>query len=144
MSLVYLLDTNVLSELTKLSPDAGVVDRFEVHQNQCAMASVVWHELQFGVLRMPAGRKRNYLEDYLSQTVRPFLPCLPYDEVAAQWHAQERARLTALGLTPSYADGQIAAIAAVNELILVTHNQRDVQCFQGLQVESWMSSAQQD
>ena len=45
---------------------------------------------------------------------------LPYDDGAAEWHARERARLSSKGLTPSFVDGQVAAITVVNGLILVT------------------------
>lgn len=62
---------------------------------------------------------------------------LPYDAESALWHAAERARLTRLGRTPPYPDGQIAAIAAVNGLILVTANVRDFADFDGLIVEDW-------
>lgn len=51
------------------------------------------------------------------------------------WH--ERARLTALGKPPSYADGQIAAIASANNLILVTRNVSDYETFTGIEIENW-------
>ena len=64
-------------------------------------------------------------------------PVLDYDRAAADWHAAERARLVADGQTPPLTDGQIAAIAAVNDLVLVTSNIRDFQNFQGIRLESW-------
>ena len=71
------------------------------------------------------------------ETTRRDLVILPYDEAAADWHADERARLSAIGLTPPFADGQIAAVAAVNGLVLVTRNVADFQHFQGLTIENW-------
>ena len=62
---------------------------------------------------------------------------LDYDREAADWHARQRARLVAAGQTPTLVDGQIAAIACVNDLIIVTSNTRDFQDFQGLRVEHW-------
>ena len=62
---------------------------------------------------------------------------LAYDEAAAQWHAAERARLSGLGRTPAFADGQIAAIAATQQLTLVTRNYGDYQMFAGLTVVDW-------
>ena len=62
---------------------------------------------------------------------------LPYDESAADWHAAERARLVSAGKTPSFADGQIAAIAKTNDLILVTLNLADYADFRDLALEDW-------
>ena len=63
---------------------------------------------------------------------------VPYDEAAAHWHGVERARLEALGRPAPYVDGQIAAIAHVNELTLVTANVKDFKRFSGIEVESWV------
>jgi tRNA(fMet)-specific endonuclease VapC len=65
------------------------------------------------------------------------MPILDYDRAAAEWHARERARLVTHGETPPFADGQSAAVADVNELILVTFNDADFRRFQGLRVLSW-------
>jgi tRNA(fMet)-specific endonuclease VapC len=65
------------------------------------------------------------------------LPILDYDRAAAEWHAHERARLVSAGRTPPFIDGQIAAIARVNDLILVTANKSDFGGFKGLRVECW-------
>lgn len=102
-----------------------------------AIASVVWHELLFGSYRLPPSAKRSAIEQYLSEVVAPTIPILPYDDQAAQWHAIERARLVGLGQLPPFADGQIAAIARTNNLILVTTNLTDFSVFEGLQIENW-------
>lgn len=65
------------------------------------------------------------------------LPLLPYDAAAAAWHAAERARLEKRGRLPSFADGQIAAIAAVHGLVLVTRNGKDFRAFRDVEVERW-------
>jgi tRNA(fMet)-specific endonuclease VapC len=134
---MFLLDTNILAEPTKVSPDLRILEFIERHAGQLHTASVVWHELQFGVQRLPESRRRVGLAEYLKQLASSDLVVLPYDEAAAGWHASERARLEARGLRPPFADGQIAAIAAVNELVLVTRNVRDFQPFQGVSVVDW-------
>ena len=65
-------------------------------------------------------------------------PILDYDWQAADWHARERARLTAAGRTPLFVDGQIAAIAHVNGRNLMTSNVADFRAFEGLAVENWI------
>jgi tRNA(fMet)-specific endonuclease VapC len=114
-----------------------VLARIEEHDGQLATCAIVWHELRYRADRLPASRKRRALETYLDQVVRTALPILPYDEESASWHAQERARLGKRGRPPTAADGQIAAIARINELVLVTANVRDFRRFEGLTVEDW-------
>lgn len=137
MTIRYLLDTNVLSEPLRPHPNDVVIRRLSEYRPICVTTSIVWHELWFGCLRLPTSLRRERIEHYLLQMVQLAFPILPYDERAATWYAAERARLTALGLTPSYADGQIAAVAAVNGLILVTHNPAHFQYYAGLQIEDW-------
>lgn len=135
----YLLDTNVLSELVRPSPDEAVATRFRETEGEVAIASVVWHELLFGLERLAASQRKEQLNGFLWDVVFPNLPILAYEEQAARWHAAERARLGARGRTPGFADGQVAAVAATNELVLVTRNTADFTDFVGLQVERWHS-----
>jgi tRNA(fMet)-specific endonuclease VapC len=132
----YLLDTNVISQPVSKAPSASVMRRLNAIADQCALAAPVWHELQFGCQRMPPGKRREALEDYLADVVHTF-EILPYDERAAKVHAAERDRLERLGKALPFVDGQIAAIAKVNELVLVTANVRDFSPFKGLKVENW-------
>lgn len=139
MTPYYLLDTNIISEPLRPTPHPKVLQRLQYHQSELAVAAIVWHELWFGCLRLPLSNKRTTLETYLRQVVAPTVPLLPYDEPAAVWHAAERARLINLGRTPSFVDGQIAAVAATQRLVLVTFNFADYADFQGLQIEDWRS-----
>ena len=135
----YLLDSNILSEPIRLQPNRGVMTRLRRYKDHLATASVVWHELLYGCYRLPDSVKRRRLETYLKEIIAPTMLVLPYNEKAAEWHAFERARMTREGNTPPFADGQIASIAQVNGLILVTNNASDFQRFEGLQFESWHS-----
>ena len=137
MSIRYLLDTNVLSEPIKSHPDARTLESLSEHDGELATCSVVWHELCFGVARLATSKKRAAIETYLDEAVRSILPILPYDQEAAAWHARERARLSRRGRPPSAADGQVAAIASVNDLIVVTANVKDFRRFKDLVVEDW-------
>ncbi len=139
MSLTYLLDTNVVSEPLRPAPNQQVLERLKRHEDEIALAAIVWHELLFGAYRLSPSARRSAIERYLNQVIAPTIPVLPYDNRAAQWHAAERARLVGLGKTPPFADGQIAAIARVNDLILVTANTADFALFQDIQVQDWSS-----
>jgi tRNA(fMet)-specific endonuclease VapC len=137
VTLQYLLDTNVVSEPLRPSPDQQLLERLREHQAEIVIASVVWHELWYGCYRLPPSAKRAVIEAFLSDVVARAIPMLSYDQRAALWHAEERARLAQIGRPPPFADGQIAAIAVTNGLCLVTFNRDDYSAFQGLRLEDW-------
>ena len=139
VSLRYLLDTNVLSEPLRPAPNRRLLERLGSRGGTMAIAAPTWHELRFGCERLARSRRKQQIEDYLATVVQVEFPVLPYDGAAAAWHARERARLRARGQTPAFVDGQIAAIATVNELILVTANRADFAGFESLQTEDWLS-----
>jgi tRNA(fMet)-specific endonuclease VapC len=138
-SLTFLLDTNVISEPVKPSPNRRVLKKIQQYQFRIAISALTWHELVFGMNRIPDSARRRELEQYLVQGLAAEIPVLPYDHLAAAWHATERARLAASGKVASFVDGQIAAVAAVNQLTLVTRNTKDFAFFAGLQIEDWSS-----
>lgn len=139
MSIKYLLDTNIISEATRQTPNVNVASKLTDYQLETATGSVVMHELLFGCLRLVKSQKRQFLIEYINQI--PFkMPILSYDLQAAQWHAQERARLSKIGKTPAFADGQIASIAFCNNLTLVTNNVSDFEFFNDLVLENWFIS----
>jgi tRNA(fMet)-specific endonuclease VapC len=130
----YLIDTNILSEPLKPQPNSAVMAKIQQHRNEIAIAATTWHEIKYGCERLPLSRRRDSIAAYL-ETVRATFPILPYDEAAATWHADERARLR--NQPPAFQDNQIAAVAIVNQLILVTNNVSDFANFQGLVIENW-------
>ncbi|MDO9227600.1 MAG: type II toxin-antitoxin system VapC family toxin [Pseudomonadota bacterium] len=138
-SLSFLLDSNVLSELTKAEANAGLMRQLAQHRAACATTTVVMHELAYGVARLPESARKTRLRDFVSGLIDCGMTILPYDLDAALWHAGERARLEAAGLTPPFRDGQIAAVAASRNLTLVSRNLADFQHFQGLSSASWFS-----
>lgn len=135
--LKYLVDTNIISEMMRPKPSERILAQFKQHKDEIAIPAIGWHELWYGVKRPEASRKRTTLEIYLEELLAPSIPILPYDARAAEWHAAERARLARSGKTPPFADGQIAAIAQVNDLILVTLNMADYQHFDGITLRDW-------
>ena len=135
----YLLDSNILSEPSRPRPDGQVQSRLEAHRHEMCTADPILHEMHYGLVRMPEGARKQQLIRYVYQVLRQPLTILPYDREAALWHAAERARLESRGRTPPYVDGQIAAIAKVNDLILVTRNTGDFVQFVDLKVQNWFS-----
>ena len=136
----FLLDTSTVSAALWKQPDPGVLAQLREHGGECAICAPVWHELQFGVRRLPRGHRRTGLEEFLEEVVRATLPILPYDDRAAEWHAGERARLERTGRQAPFVDGQIAAVAATSGVPLVTANPVDFKWFKGLTVLNWVST----
>lgn len=137
MTLKFLLDTTIVSAPIAKEPNRRVVKKLEQQSAHCAIAAPVWHELVYGASRLRAGKRRTGLEEYLHGVVRRSFPVLAYDDVAAEWHAKERARLEEAGRTPPFVDGQIAAIAFTQGLTLVTANVRDFRPFSDLATADW-------
>jgi tRNA(fMet)-specific endonuclease VapC len=138
MALIYLLDTNVVSELTKPLPNPAVVLRLREQEAVCAICATTVEELMFGCARMRGGAQQDLIRRWLDGLLAR-LPVLPFDAAAAQWLGQQRARLVALGRPPSRTDGEIAAVAVTKGLLLVTRNVRDFAAFEGLRLEDWHS-----
>jgi tRNA(fMet)-specific endonuclease VapC len=136
---MFLLDTNVLSKTLRPQPDSGVMHGLKRHRRGLSTAAPVIHEILCGALPFPPGAKRMAVLHEIEHVFLKTLDVLPYDRRAAEWHARQRARLVNEGRTPAYLDGQIAAIAAVNGLTLVTHNVTDFAAFEGLTVENWFA-----
>jgi tRNA(fMet)-specific endonuclease VapC len=137
VSIRYLLDTGIVSNPISKKPDQAILTRLEKRGAECAIAAPVWHELTFGCRGLPRGKRRSAIEAYLRDVVRSAFPNLPYDEAAATWHGEERARLESIGKTAPFVDAQIAAIAKVHGLTVVTTNDKDFGGFKGLAVENW-------
>jgi tRNA(fMet)-specific endonuclease VapC len=137
VSLTFLLDTSIVSVPVMKEPSKRVLRKLEQNGANCAISAPVWHELVYGMSRLPAGKKRVALEAYLHDVVRTAFPILPYDDIAAEWHGRERARLEEDGRTAPFIDGQIAAIAHTQGLTLVTANTKDFHRFAGLETVDW-------
>jgi tRNA(fMet)-specific endonuclease VapC len=124
----FLLDTNIVSLVARRNK--AVTRRYEAHLDECSIPSIVWHELQFGVQSMRAGAVKAQFLAFYETLVQPVLV---YDKAAAAYHAAERVRLKSC----RSADGQIAAIAVTQNLVLVTANMRDFKGFRGIRLEDW-------
>jgi tRNA(fMet)-specific endonuclease VapC len=132
---MYLLDTSVVSELAKPRPNPKTVRAFNDHFEDVRLASVVLHEIRFGIERLPDGKRKDTIRAAMDVFVDA-ITVLPYDAAAGEWHACERARLEQAGRVPAFADGLIAATAAVHDCTVVTANPKDFRVF-SVSVETW-------
>ncbi len=135
-NLLWLLDTNTISELGRVQASRRVVQRFTEQAHMAAIPAMVWQELWFGVLRLPDGRRKVELSLFV-QSVAGSLPKLSYDETTAREHAALRAQQAARGRVLGEPDAHIAAVAITQGLTLVTRNTRDFEGLQGLRLANW-------
>ena len=133
----FLLDTNVLSETMRASPNRRLVARLSQHEGQYGISAVTWQELAFGIRRLPDGRRKEALAARLAELPDVLPPILPFTVEAADWLGTELARLESKGRAVSCEDGQIAATAWASNLVLVTANTKHFSVFRDLKVTDW-------
>ncbi len=133
----YLLDTNVISEPMKLQANSRIMNRLAMDSIFYCTSATVWHELWHGIQLLDDGARKNELASYLNLLIDDGFTVLPYCQTAAKWLAEERVRLKSEGIIPPKYDSEIAAVASINQLTLVTRNINDFSFFHDLSVENW-------
>ena len=140
MGLIYLLDTNVVSEMTKPVQNQNVINRIVQTQKKAALCSVTWGEALYGVKRMPEGKVKDLIMDFYIDSVQKMYSFVDFDIHAASIYSDLKMRLEKIGKSAKEIDLQIAACAISNNLILVTRNVKDFQNIQevsNLMMEEW-------
>ena len=122
--MTYLVDANVLSEVTKPEPRNGVLKWLNTNQSEMAVDSIILGEIRLGIVRLPNGRKRDILQSWFEEGVQR-LVCIPWDnEIAIRW-ADLIVELQRTGRTLPLFDSMIAATALTHGLTIATRNRRD-------------------
>ncbi len=122
--MTYLVDANVLSEVTKLVPDATVVQWLRRHEADVVIDPVILGELKFGILLLARSRKRAALERWFAEGVAT-LPCMPWDTPTALTWAALLGKLRRAGRSMPIKDSLIAATALTHGFTVVTRNDAD-------------------
>ena len=129
----YALDTNVVSEPTKDVRNPRVMAFLNEETAQLWLPSVVVHEMEYGVQRLPQGQRRNRLRGMVDGIVASYgNRILPLERDGAEWAALFRVQANHAGRSLRISDALIAGIAKANDLTVATRNVRD---FEGLDVE---------
>lgn len=117
----YLLDTNVLSETARPKPDANVV-RWLQQLVTLQVPAIGLYELASGIQRLPAGKKREFLEDWLAELLASDCDVLPFDRSAALHCAALESESRRRGRPIELRDLLILAIAKSQDLSVATRN----------------------
>ena len=137
---MYLLDTDILSNLMKRSPPTILIAKLaSVPVKQQFTSSITLGELVYAACRLEA--RTEALLAQLQETLLPNLPILPFDADAAHQYGMIRAQLERQGTPLGEADLRIAAIALAHDLAVITGNVRHFQRIAGLSVENWLEEA---
>jgi len=139
----YLLDTCVVSELSRPRPDPGIVAWMsEADVASLHLSAITVGELRRGTLRLPAGKRRASLSAWSEKLRAGFSGrVLPVDEAVAVRWAEIAARAEQAGRPGSFADGLIAATALDRGLTLVTRNVADFSAFGVALLNPWSAGA---
>ena len=122
--MTYLVDANVLSEVTRRTPDPRVVGWLRDNERRLAVDPIILGELRFGILVLAPGRRRQGLEWWFDD-IRRRVQCVPWDSDTGLRWAELLARLRGLGKPMQVKDSLIAATALTHGLVVATRNRRD-------------------
>lgn len=123
----YLLDTCVLSELVKSTPDAHVIRWFEARKaHELCISAMTWGELQRGVTKLPESKRRSELTLWLQQLETGFEDrILAFDKIVSRVWVHMTAQAETQGKSMAAFDVIIAATARAHDCKLVSRNVRD-------------------
>lgn len=130
---MYLLDTNVCIKYLN-QKNSPILRKFATIPRQDIMlCDIVKWELYYGAYKSSRiDHNLAVLDEFFSEFV-----CLPFDDKAIKTGAKIRAVLAAKGTPIGPYDIKIAAIALINNLILVTNNTSEFNRIEGLVIEDW-------
>lgn len=132
----YLLDTNIISNVTKPRPSETLVAWMaDQADTDLFIASLTVAEIRRGILEKPRGRKRDQLETWFTGPDGPQAlfagRVLSFDAEAGLIWARLMAHGAARGRPRSALDMIIAAVAEANDCVVVTDNEKD---FSGVEI----------
>ena len=125
---MIVLDTNVVSELMKISPSVRVMNWCKAHPvADLFITTITQAEIFLGIELLPKGKRRTALEHAVQATFSDDFDAhiLPFDTDAARELASIAASRRKLGRAISQTDAQIAAIASSRGTAVATRNTGD-------------------
>jgi hypothetical protein len=125
---MILLDTNVVSEVMRATPAQAVLEWLNEQESSALyVSSITIGEIACGLHILPDGKRRYGLNERFERFIALAFAqrVLAYDEPAARVYGEVMGARKELGRPMSVPDGQIAAIARCQHLIVATRNVAD-------------------
>ena len=94
---IYLLDTNIISEPTKINPNEKVLQKLADNLEYSCISAVTWAEMLSGIKSLPDGKRKNGLLDYSIEYVQKQYEILSFDASAASIYSDLYERLKSQG-----------------------------------------------
>lgn len=138
---MFILDTNIVSELIKIQPEPKVVEWLDhIDDELIWTTSITAYEIQYGIMQLPAGKKRKQLKSDFDDMLRIDYRnrIIAFDAAAAIAAGKIAGTLKASGTNISALDIQIAGIVTVKGATLVTRNTKDFQHSGVRSVNPWI------
>ena len=138
---MIILDTNVISETQRPTPDPKVLAWLDAQApTSLYLTAITVGELMFGVHCLDPGARRTGLLETLTTVINDDFRgrILPYDAAAAYIYGKQVAAARRAGITIGQADGQIAAIAiAQNAAPIATRDRKPFDALQLTVINPW-------
>lgn len=133
----YLLDTCVISELVKVSPDRNVIDWLrEIPTERLYLSVITVGEIRKGLTKLPDSKRKDLLVNWLNSLLEDYQNRIyPIDLTVAENWGIMQGKAEKKGISMPSIDGLIAAICYTHNLVLVTRNVRDFEA-SGLPIEN--------
>jgi len=131
----FLLDTTAFSDLMREHPKLGARLATVAPTDQVLICTMVRGEIQYGIERLPSGKRRHELETKAFKLFN-VLSCEPVPEKAGDYYAKVKLSRQRKGLTLDENDLWIAATAMALDAVLITRDS-DFQHLDGLKVDDW-------
>ena len=129
----FLVDINILSELTRPEPEAQVEEFLRQSKDRVFISVLSIGEIRKGIASLPTSNKRAVLEDWLDNEIMPWFKerVLPVTLAIAEQWGDLAGRMKTAGRPRPVLDALLAATASAHDLALVTRNGKD---YEGLGV----------
>ncbi len=134
---MILLDTNVISEIMRPTPEPRVVAWLNFYPgSEYWISAITVAEIGLGIALLPTGKRKTAFAQIAATMFQQDFSgrCLSFDQEAATHYAHIVATARKAGRTITVEDAEIAAIALNHDCLLATRNTRDFVSIDGLRL----------
>lgn len=133
---MYLFDTDTITNIMKPFPSTSLLQKLTTIPREAQyISTITLYEIVYGAYK---SKRKNFHIKKLEELLLPAVQILGFDSKAAYVCGSLKAELESKGIPLALADLQIAAIAIVNGLILVSGNIKHFRRIPRLKVENWL------